>query len=178
MIFRNVVPYYVHFLTVNVAMMCVTPMDRHGYFNLSCSTGVAKGILNMADIVILEINDRIPRIYGGFDESIHISEVDYIVEGPHPELLQIPTAKPGREELAIADQIVPLIRSGSTLQLGIGGMPGVTVPSDRRPLSAGLQTEEWRQSAYMPGLPGKRRTRRPGQRQRDRRHTGHSIRPA
>ena len=75
MIFRNVVPYYVHFLTVNVAMMCVTPMDRHGYFNLSCSTGVAKGILNMADIVILEINDRLPRIYGGFDERIHISEV-------------------------------------------------------------------------------------------------------
>ena len=57
-------------------------------------------------------------------------------------------------------------------------LPAVTVPSDRRPLSAGLQTEEWRQSAYMPGLPGKRRTRRPGQRQRGRRHTGHSIRPA
>ena len=34
MIFRNVVPYYRHFLTVNVAMMCVTPMDKHGYFNL------------------------------------------------------------------------------------------------------------------------------------------------
>lgn len=136
-------PYYVHFLTVNVAMMCVTPMDRHGYFNLSCSTGVAKGILNMADIVILEINDRLPRIYGGFDESIHISEVDYIVEGPHPELLQIPTAKPGREELAIADQIVPLIRSGSTLQLGIGGMPGAIgkLLADSDVTDLGMHTE-------------------------------------
>ena len=54
MIFRNVVPYYRHFLTVNVAMMCVTPMDQHGYFNLSCAAGIARGILEKADIVILE----------------------------------------------------------------------------------------------------------------------------
>ena len=72
MIFRNVVPYYRHFLTVNVAMMCVTPMDKHGYFNLSCATGVARGILEKADIVILEVNERLPKICGGFDESIHI----------------------------------------------------------------------------------------------------------
>ena len=39
MIFRNVIPYYRHFLEVNVAMMCVTPMDKHGYFNLSGGTG-------------------------------------------------------------------------------------------------------------------------------------------
>ena len=35
MIFRNLIPYYRHFLTVNVAMMCVTPMDKHGYFTIS-----------------------------------------------------------------------------------------------------------------------------------------------
>ncbi len=143
MIFRNVVPYYVHFLTVNVAMMCVTPMDRHGYFNLSCSVGVAKGILDMADIVILEINDRLPRIYGGFDESIHISEVDYIVEGPHPELLQIPPAMAAEEDIEIAKQIVPQIRSGSTLQLGIGGMPGVIgkLLADSDVTDLGMHTE-------------------------------------
>lgn len=38
MVFRNVAAYYRHFLTVNIAMISVTPMDRHGYFNLSCST--------------------------------------------------------------------------------------------------------------------------------------------
>lgn len=125
MIFRNVVPYYRHFLTVNVAMMCVTPMDRYGYFNLSGSTGVAKGILDKADIVILEINEKLPKICGGFDESIHISEVDYIVEGEHPDLPQIPMAEPSPEDIAIAERIVPEIPSGATLQLGIGGMPGV-----------------------------------------------------
>lgn len=125
MIFRNVVPYYRHFLTVNVAMMCVTPMDKHGFFNLSCTTGVAKGILDKADIVILEVNEHLPRIYGGFDESIHISEVDYVVEGEHPPLPQFPIKEPTPEDERIARQIVELIPSGATIQLGIGGMPDV-----------------------------------------------------
>ena len=125
MIFRNVVPYYRHFLTVNVAMMCVTPMDKHGYFNLSCATGVARGILEKADIVILEVNEHLPKIYGGFDESIHISEVDYVVEGEHPPLPQFPIAPPTEEDVKIADLIVPHIVDGATLQLGIGGMPNV-----------------------------------------------------
>lgn len=125
MVFRNVVPYYRKFLSVNVAMMSVTPMDAHGYFNLSSSTGVAKGILEKADIVILEVNEKLPKMCGGFDESIHISEVDYIVEGEHGSLPQVPMAEPSKEDLAIANLIVPEIPSGATLQLGIGGMPGV-----------------------------------------------------
>lgn len=125
MLFRNVVPYYRHFLTVNVAMMAVTPMDRHGYFNLSCAAGVAKGILDKADIVILEVNEHLPRIYGGFDECIHIDQVDFIVEGTHPPLPQFPIAPPTEEDLRIADWIVPHIPSGATLQLGIGAMPNV-----------------------------------------------------
>ncbi len=125
MLFRNVVPYYRHFLTVNVAMMAVTPMDRHGYFNLSCAAGVAKGILDKAGIVILEVNEHLPRIYGGFDECIHIDQVDFIVEGAHPPLPQFPIAPPTEEDLRIADWIVPHIPSGATLQLGIGAMPNV-----------------------------------------------------
>lgn len=143
MIFRNVVPYYRHFLTVNVAMMCVTPMDQHGYFNLSCAAGIARGILEKADIVILEVNEHLPRILGGFDESIHIDEVDYVVEGEHPPLPQFPIAQPTEEDIKIADLIVPHIVDGATLQLGIGGMPNVVgarlAESDLKDL--GMHTE-------------------------------------
>lgn len=123
MVFRNVTAYYRHFLTVNVAMISVTPMDRHGYFNLSCSTGVARGILEKADIVILEVNEHLPRIYGGFGESIHLSEADYIVEGEHSPLPQMPVAAPSPEDVRIAESILPHIPSGATIQLGIGAMP-------------------------------------------------------
>ncbi|MBQ9044911.1 MAG: butyryl-CoA:acetate CoA-transferase [Oscillospiraceae bacterium] len=123
MIFRNVTEYYKHFLTVNVAMLAVTPMDKHGYFNLSCATGVAKGILDKAQIVILEVNEHLPRLHGGFDEVIHISEVDHIVEGAHPSLYDMPEHIPTATDEAIASLILPYIVDGATVQLGIGGMP-------------------------------------------------------
>ncbi|MEE1229108.1 MAG: acetyl-CoA hydrolase/transferase C-terminal domain-containing protein [Lachnospiraceae bacterium] len=143
MVFRNVIPYYQHFLTVNVAMMCVPPMDKHGYFNLSCATGVARGILEVADVVILEINENLPHIYGGFDESIHISEVDYVVEGPHDPLPEFPVEEATKEDIKIVDLIIPHIPSGATLQLGIGRMPNVVgaalADSDLKDL--GMHTE-------------------------------------
>ena len=143
MIFRNLIPYYRHFLTVNVAMMSVTPMDKHGFFNLSCAAGVAKGILDQADVVILEVNERLPRIYGGFDECIHIDDVDFVVEGKHPPLPQFPISEPSSEDLMIADQIIPHIKDGSTLQLGIGDLPNLIgsriARSDLRDL--GMHTE-------------------------------------
>lgn len=123
MIFRNLVEYYVHFLTVNVAMTSVTSMDQHGYFNLSASTGVARGILKKADVVIVEVNENLPRILGGFDETIHISEIDMVVEGKHDKLFQLPSKDPSPEDIAIANHILPHIRDGACLQLGIGSMP-------------------------------------------------------
>ncbi len=83
MVFRNLGWYYTQFLTVNVAMMCVTPMNEHGYFNFAGATASARATLDKADIVILEINENLPWVYGGLDECIHISDVDMIVEGPH-----------------------------------------------------------------------------------------------
>lgn len=143
MIFRNVVPYYRHFLTVNVAMISVTPMDRHGYFNFSCATGVARGIAEKADVVILEVNEHLPRVCGGFDEVIHISEIDYVVEGEHPPLPEFPPDPPTPEDIKIADLIIPYIPSEATIQLGIGGMPNVVgarlAQSDLRDL--GMHTE-------------------------------------
>ncbi|MCF0142792.1 MAG: butyryl-CoA:acetate CoA-transferase [Parasporobacterium sp.] len=123
MVFRNVVPFYRHFLTVNVAMICVAPMDKHGYFNLSSSTGVAKGILDEADIVIVEVNENLPRVCGGFDEVVHISEVDYIVEGEHGPIIEMPETPITEADAKIAELIIPHIPSGAVLQLGVGGMP-------------------------------------------------------
>ena len=143
MVFHNVVPYYEHFLTVNVAMVAVTPMDRHGYFNLSCSTGTVKGIVDRADIVILEVNERLPRVFGGFGDCIHISEADYVVEGEHPPLPEFVPDKPTDIERSIAGHIFPYIPDGANLQLGIGGMPGVVgemlAQSDLKDL--GMHTE-------------------------------------
>ena len=143
MVFRNLVPYYRHFLNVNVAMCAVAPMDRHGYFNLSTASGVAKGILDDADVVILEVDEQMPRVCGGYGQTIHISEVDMVVEGEHSPLPTVPLHPATPEDRAIAQEIMTLIPDGATLQFGIGGMPNVlgSMLADSDLKDLGMHTE-------------------------------------
>ncbi len=143
MIFRNVAAYYEKYLTVNVAMMAVPPMDEHGYFNFSLNNATAKATLDAADVVILEINENLPKVFGGFDECIHISDVDMIVEGPHGPLATLGSPAATDIDQIIAKQVVENMRDGSTIQIGIGGMPNAVgqmiAQSDLKDL--GIHTE-------------------------------------
>lgn len=143
MVFHNNSSYYKYFLTVNVAMMSVTPMDKHGYFNFSTSTGVCAQILRKADIVILEVNENLPKLYGGYDECIHLSDVDYVVEGEHGPIPEMPAPQPTETDIRIAQQLMPYLHDGITLQLGIGSLPNAVgmllAQSDLKDL--GMHTE-------------------------------------
>lgn len=123
MIFRNMAWYYKNFLKVDVAMVSAAPMDRHGYFNLSGALGVSKAIIDRADTVIIEVNEAMPRIRGGQDEVVHISQVDRIVEAGYRPLWEMKSPPPTETDMKIAQFVFPHIRDGATVQLGIGGMP-------------------------------------------------------
>lgn len=122
-VFHNNAAYYEFFLNVNVVMVSVAPMDKHGYFNFSVNTGVAAPIVRIADIVIVEVNENMPKIHGGYDECIHISEVDYIVEGEHTLFPSKTPIECSSIDKKIAEHIIPYIVNGATLQLGIGSVP-------------------------------------------------------
>ena len=143
MVFRNLGWYYTQFLTVNVAMMCVTPMNEHGYFNFSVSNASARAVLDKADIVILEINENLPWVYGGLDECIHISDVNMIVEGEHGPLPNVTSGEASEAEMKIAEFVVQNMTDGCTLQLGIGSLPNAVgqmiAKSDLKDL--GIHTE-------------------------------------
>ena len=143
MVFRNLGAYYTYFLTVNVAILAVPPMNVHGYFNFSVANAYARAVLDKADIVILEVNERLPWVYGGLDECIHIDDVDMIVEGPHGPLPSLPPTSASPEEMKIAEYLVQNMSNGSTLQLGIGSLPNAVgqmlAKSDLRDL--GVNTE-------------------------------------
>ena len=123
MVFQYNAAYYEFFIDVNVVMVSVTPMDKHGYFNFSVNTGVAGPICQKADIVIVEVNENMPKIHGGYDECIHISDIDYIVEGEHEPFKNLLPVQPRDIDWQIADHIIPYIVDGATLQLGIGSIP-------------------------------------------------------
>lgn len=143
MVFHNNAAYYQYFLHVNVVMVSVSPMDKHGFFNFSVNTGVAAPITRNADIVIVEVNENMPKVHGGYDECIHISKVDYIVEGHHEPFTDSPPIVPKEVDKKIAELILPYIVDGATLQLGIGSMPNalgeIIAQSDLKDL--GMHTE-------------------------------------
>ena len=115
--------YYDHINPPDVAMIQVGPMDKHGYFNFGVSASHMKAICDTAKIVIVEVNQNMPRCLGGFGESVHISDVDMIVEGRNDPMGQLLSAPPTEIDKAVAKQVVERIPNGACLQLGIGGMP-------------------------------------------------------
>ncbi len=123
LVYRNMPQHYRNDLDVDVAVLQVAPPDRHGYFNFSVTNSANAAIVSKAKTVIVEVNDKLPRALGGRDECVHISDVDYIVEGDSPELVALPCAAPTEVDRKIAQAILPHIEDGSTIQLGIGGMP-------------------------------------------------------
>ena len=115
--------YYDHINPPDVAMIQVGPMDKHGYFNFGVSASHMKAICDTAKILIVEVNQNMPRCLGGFGESVHITDVDMIVEGRNDPMGQLLSAPPTEIDKAVARQVVERIPNGACLQLGIGGMP-------------------------------------------------------
>ncbi len=107
-----------------VAMFQVTPMDKHGYFNFGPNASHMMAVCETAGKIIVEVNKNMPRCLGGFENGIHISQVDAIVEGEHPPIAEMGAGgAPTDVDIAVAKLIVEEIPDGACLQLGIGGMP-------------------------------------------------------
>ena len=162
MIFRNLAWYHKEFLHVNVAYVCATPMDKHGYFNFSLSAGTALDMIGRADAIVIEVNDKLPKIYGAYNESIHISDVTMVVECEHGPVPTVPAKKPSAEDIKIAENIIPFLVDGATLQRGIGGTPdalgSIIAQSDLKDL--GMHTEFATDAFYKLFASGKLTNRR------------------
>lgn len=109
---------------LNIAVFVVAPMDNHGYFNLGpCASHLADAA-RKADKVFVEVNKNMPVCLGGYDNCLHISQVDGIIEGDNPPIDQLGGGgAPTEVDQAVARLVVDRIPNGACLQLGIGGMP-------------------------------------------------------
>ncbi len=108
---------------IDVMLIQVAPMDKHGFFNFGPQASHLMAVYERTKLVIVEVNQNMPRCLGGFEEGLHVSQVDYIVEGPNPPLAQLVSAPPTEVDKRVAEFIVAEIPNGACLQLGIGGMP-------------------------------------------------------
>ena len=143
MLFRHCGSYYARgYAPVNVAMVTVAPMDSHGYFSYGLTNCAQQELIDAADTVIVEVNPNMPYIVGLEADSIHVSQVDAIVESSEEFVYPAPV-KVNDIDRQIAANIFPYLEDGITLQLGIGGMPNalgsLIAESDLKDL--GMHTE-------------------------------------
>jgi len=125
-------------MPLDAALLQVTEPDNYGFCSFGISVEAHKAAADAAELVIAQVNPRMPRTLG--DCFIHISEFDCIVE-QEEELLEVPQAPPDDVSRAIARHISRLVENGSTIQVGIGKIPNAVLHylSDKKDL--GVHTE-------------------------------------
>lgn len=111
-------------LPINVALIQVSPPDDFGWMSLGVSVDVVQAAANSADLVIAQVNSKMPRVMG--QSFIHVNDVDVIVE--HEEELLTITAD-WKSDVAemIGKQISRLVPDGATLQVGLDAASKATV---------------------------------------------------
>ncbi len=115
--------YYRRFIDPPEIMVIKTcPMDADGNFNLSAANLWMRAVASRAKIVIVEVNSRLPYVHG-IDNHLHVSEVDFIIDGDGAPPTELPNAAPTDADRAVAQLIASEIDNGACLQIGIGAMP-------------------------------------------------------
>ena len=125
-------------LPIDVCLIQVSPPDEHGFCSFGVGVDCTKAATDVARTVIAEVNTEMPRTLG--DSFIHVRKLDRIVETSRP-VLELPSRPITDMHRRIARHVADLVEDGSTLQLGIGGIPDavITFLDDRRDL--GVHTE-------------------------------------
>lgn len=125
-------------IALDVALVQLSPPDRHGLCTLGTSVDTARAAVDCARIVIAEINDRMPRTHG--NTVMPLSRVAAFVRTSRA-LPSTPVAVPGEIENRIADLVAALVPDGATLQLGIGAIPNAVLARLHDKHDLGVHTE-------------------------------------
>jgi len=127
-------------LPVNVAFVHLSVPDAHGYCSFGVEVGLSKSPAESAEIIIAEVNEKMPRTLG--DTFIHISDIDYIVPVDYelPELA-MGEGKPSEKVEKIAKFIADLIPDEATMQMGIGAVPDAVLKHLYNKKDLGIHTE-------------------------------------
>jgi acyl-CoA hydrolase len=115
--------YYRRFVEPS-ALVCLKtcPMDEHGFFNFGVATTFVRAMAERARCVVVETCEALPYVYGE-QESLHLSEVDWVIDGGVGEVPEVPSPAPTEVDRTVARLIAAEIEDGACLQIGIGGMP-------------------------------------------------------
>ncbi len=131
-LFRNRV------LPLDVALIQVSPPDRHGFCSLGVSVDASRAAADSARHVIAQINRHMPRTHG--HGLVHSSRIELAVEEDTPLHSHEPD-EPTAIERAIGRHVAELVEDGATIQMGIGAIPDAVLASLRDHKDLGVHSE-------------------------------------
>jgi acyl-CoA hydrolase/GNAT superfamily N-acetyltransferase len=123
---------------IDVALIQVSPPDVHGFVSLGVSVDVVRAAVEAADLVLAEVNPRMPRTHG--DSFVPVSRLHRLVPVDAP-LLELRPEPPGDVERQIGQHVASLVADGATLQVGIGRIPDAVLAALAGHRDLGVHTE-------------------------------------
>ena len=125
-------------IPLDVALLQLSPPDRHGYCTLGTSVDAALAASQAARYVVAEINEQMPRTHG--NTLVPFSRVHAFIATSRP-IYAHPPAVPGPVETAIGEHVAALVEDGATLQMGIGAIPDAALQRLTGRQDLGIHTE-------------------------------------
>lgn len=123
---------------LDVAILQLSPPDSHGYCTLGTSCDSSKAAADTARIVIAEINEQMPRTHG--NNVVPLSRISAFIATNRP-LQSHHSEAESDVEAKIGQLIADLVEDGSTLQMGIGGIPDAALARMKNKQDLGIHTE-------------------------------------
>jgi acyl-CoA hydrolase len=115
--------YYRRFIDpIDIAILKTGPMDDRGFFNFGPTSLWHRTLAESTKLLIVEISAAVPHVFGR-DNGVHVSEVDYIIDGGDAPLSELRNPQVCEVDRAVARQIVGEIEDRACIQIGIGAMP-------------------------------------------------------
>jgi len=115
--------YYRRFIDpVDILVLKTCPEDENGFFNFGGTNVWHRATIERAKTVIVEVSTGLPYVHGEHN-GVHISEVDYIIEGDNAPAAELKNPPVTDVDHAVARLIAGEIEDGACLQIGIGAMP-------------------------------------------------------
>lgn len=125
-------------IPINFAYVHVSPPDEHGFMSFGVECVASKAAAESADFVVAQVNESMPRTLG--DSFLHVSRVHKIVE--HTQEIPVLDKKGYTEvEKKIGEYVAELVDNGSTIQMGIGGIPDAVLAALTDKKDLGVHTE-------------------------------------
>ena len=125
-------------IPLDVALLQLSPPDRHGFCTLGPSVDAARAAADSADIVLAEINTRMPRTHGNTAVRFDRIAAFTLTDRPLNEMRPAPQTE---VEHGIGQLIADLVEDGSTLQMGIGAIPDAVLARLGGKNDLGIHTE-------------------------------------